>query len=261
MPFLPTGTHRLHYEVAGCGPWLTLSHGLAGNLSQWDVQMTALTQHFTVLRYDLRGHGASTVAPAPFGFADLVADVVQLLDHLGVARTHFIGLSLGGMIGQHLALAAAERLERLILCSTTSGLGPAVVPVWQSRIAAARREGMESQVEGFLWRWFTEDFRVRHPDTVAAIADIIRATPVAGYTACAALIPTIDTTAQLGQVASPTLVLAGEVDVSTPPAMAEIMAKAIPGARQDVIPAAAHLLNIEQAAVFNQAVLAFLAGI
>lgn len=258
--FININGHAVHYRIDGRdgAPWLTLCHALACDLSLWDAQMAILSAHFRVLRYDLRGHGRSGVPPGPYSFQALVSDLLALLDALGIVRTHCVGLSLGGMIGQHLAFLAPERLDRLVLASTTSALGPEVAPVWASRIEQALNSGMESQVPVFLERWFTEPFRLAHPEQVARIANLIRATPVAGYSACAALIPTLDITARLAAVRAPTLVLVGEADFSTPPAMAEIIACAIPGARQDVIPDAAHLCNLEQADLFNRALLDFL---
>lgn len=257
---LRVGTIAIRYRIEGTAgqPWLTLCHPLACDLSVWDAQAAALAPHFRVLRYDLRGHGGSGAPSGPYSFPLLVDDLLGLLDALGIVRTHFVGLSLGGMIGQHFALSAPERLDRLVLASTTSALGPEVAPVWAERIAQARNFGMETQVAGFLERWFTEPFRLAQPELVARIASLIRATPVAGYTACAALIPTLDITARLGAIRAPTLVLVGEGDYSTPPAMAEAITAAIPGARQDVLPEAAHLCNLEQAQLFNRVILDFL---
>lgn len=258
--FIEVNGNPVHYSVEGSdgAPWLTLCHPLACDLSVWEAQMAALAPHFRVLRYDLRGHGRSGASSGPYGFPLLVSDLLGLLDALGIVRTHFVGLSLGGMIGQHCALIAPQRLDRLVLASTTSALGPEVAPVWASRIEQARNRGMETQVDGFLERWFTEPFRLTHPELVARIANLIRATPVAGYIACAALIPTLDITARLAAIRTPTLVLVGESDYSTPPAMAEIIADAIPGALQDVLPDAAHLCNLEQADLFNHVILDFL---
>ncbi|CAB1370754.1 3-oxoadipate enol-lactonase [Denitratisoma oestradiolicum] len=257
---LRLGDLEVRYRIEGRpdAPWLTLCHPLACDLSLWDAQMAALTPHFQVLRYDLRGHGGSSAPPGPYSFPLLVDDLLGLLDALGIARSHFVGLSLGGMIGQYFALTAPERLGRLVLASTTSALGPEVEPLWRKRIARAREGGMATQVESFLERWFTAPYRLDHPALMASIAGLICATPVEGYAACAALIPTLDITARLGAIRAPTLVLAGELDSSTPPAMAELITLSIPGARQDVIPDAAHLCNVEQSERFNDLLLEFL---
>lgn len=250
----------IRYDIQGSGPWITFAHSLASDLSMWDDQVAALSREFTVLRYDARGHGGSGVPPGPYRFADMVADVVGLLDTLGVARTHFVGLSMGGMIGQYLALVAPQRVDRLVLSSTASGHDnpDAVAKLWEQRIAQVEAGGMRSMVEGTLGRWFTEPYRCERGDVMARIGALIAATPVAGYAACGRLIPTLDMTPQLPRIVAPTLVLVGEEDPGTVPAMAATIARGIPGARLELIPRASHLLNIEQADLFNELLLAFL---
>ena len=262
MPALALNGYSLHYEISGDGPWLTLSHALAADHKMWDAQVTALSGQFRILRYDLRGHGLSSVPPSPWTFADLVNDVLALWDHLGIERSHFVGLSLGGMIGQYLALAAPERIDRLVLCSTSSGKGAnpeAVAKLWEQRIAQVEAGGMASVVEATLNRWFTEPYHLDFPAEVARIGGLIAATPVAGYAACGRLIANLDTTDRLPKITLPTMVLAGDEDVGTTPAMAEAIAAAIPGSRFEVLPQASHLINIEQEELFNALLSAFLA--
>ncbi len=250
----------IRHEVRGSGPWVTLAHSLASDLIMWDDQMDALARDFTVLRYDARGHGGSGVPPGPYRFDDMVADVLGLLDALHVESTHFVGLSMGGMIGQHLALAAPHRVNRLALCSTSSGHEnpEAVVKLWEQRIAQVEAGGMAVMVEGTLGRWFTEPFRLERADVMTRIGALIAATPLAGYAGCGRLIPTLDATPRLGEIRCPTLVVVGEDDPGTTPAMAQIIARGIPSARLEVFPQASHLLNIEQAELFNELLLAFL---
>lgn len=251
---------RVHYDIQGSGPWLTLSNSLACDLTMWDDQMAALTRQFTVLRYDTRGHGGTSVTGGPYTFEALADDVRALWDALDIERSHFVGLSMGGMIGQHLALTTPDRLDRLVLCSTSSGYGDpaAVAKLWEQRIAQVERDGMEAMVEGTLGRWFTEPTRLAQTDTMARIGDLIRATPPRGYIACGRMIPTLATTDRLSAITVPTMVLVGDEDAGTPPAMAEIIAQRIPGARLEIIPQASHLLNIEQSELFNELLLAFL---
>ena len=256
---------ELAYVVEGRpnAPWLTLSHSLASDLTMWDAQVAALAQDFRILRYDHRGHGQSRVPVTGGGctFAQLTADVVALWDHLGIARSHFVGLSMGGMIGQYLALDYPQRLDKLVLCSTSSGYGgnrDAVAKLWEQRIAQASQEGMQAMVEGTLGRWFTEPYRLEARDEMARIGNLIAATPLAGYAACGRMIATMDTAARLPAITTPTLVLVGDEDAGTPPAMAEAIAAAIPGSRLEVLPQASHLLNIEQAELFNALLMAFL---
>ena len=252
----------IRHDIQGSGPWLTLAHSLACDLSMWDDQIAALSGSFTVLRYDARGHGGSGVPPGPYRFADMVADVLGLLDALQVERTHFCGLSMGGMIGQYLALMAPRRVDRLVLCSTSSGHDnpEALAKLWDQRLAQAATEGMEAMVEPTLGRWFTEPFLLGEKATMARVGALVAATPVAGYEACGRMIPTLDTAARLGEIKAPTLVLVGDQDGGTPPAMAETIARGIPGARLEVIPQASHLLNVEQADLFNALLLAFLSA-
>lgn len=252
----------IHYEVWGDGrkPWLTLCHSLACDLSMWDDQMAALTSHFSVLRYDIRGHGRSSAPDLSYSFEMMVTDLKGLLDGLGVERTHFCGLSLGGMIGQHFALAAPERLDRLVLCSTSSGYGDgnSIAKLWEQRIAQAHAGGMEAMVDGTLGRWFTEPYRFENPAVMDRIATLIRSTPLTGYAACGRMVASLDTTPRLGDIQASTLVLVGEEDAGTPPAMAEVIARGIPRSRLEVLPQASHLCNVEQAELFNELLLAFL---
>jgi 3-oxoadipate enol-lactonase len=267
MPLAPLPGVDLHYEVSNQDtqlPWLTLAHSLAADHTMWDAQVEALAGRFRILRYDLRGHGQSSAPPAPWIFADLVNDVLALWDHLGIARSHFVGLSIGSMIGQYLALAAPQQIERLVLCSTTSGKGAnpeAVAKLWEQRIAQVEAGGMAAVVEATLGRWFTEPYALDFPDEVARIGRTIAATPVAGYAACGRLIASLDTTARLPDIQLPTMVLVGDEDAGTTPAMAEAIAAAIPGSRLEVLPQASHLLNIEQAELFNALLDAFLSPI
>ena len=248
----------VHYEVAGSGPWLTLSHSLASDLSMWEPQLEAFCRHFTVLRYDTRGHGGSSAPLGAYSWTQLCDDVLALLDALKIERTHFLGLSMGGMIGQHLALLAPQRLASLILADTSSRTPAAAQPLWQERLRLAREKGMAALVDATLERWFTPPYRAAHPEAMARIAALILKTPVAGYIGCGQALQALDLSARLSQVTAPSLILVGAEDAGTPPALARDIAAAIPGARLEIIPEAAHLANVEQAERFNQLVLEFL---
>lgn len=248
----------LCYEVTGAGPWVTMVHALACDLSIWDAQVAALAPHFTVLRFDARGHGGSSVPSGPYTLEQMAGDVIGLLDALQIERTHLVGLSIGGMIAQHVALRAPQRLGSLVLCSTTSGYPPQAQMVLQERIRAVSAQGVEPQVEPTLARWFTDAYRHSHPDVMARIGALIRATPVAGYLGCCHAIARLDTAARLQQIDIPTLVLVGDQDGGTPPPMAQAIHEAIAGSRMEVIANASHLANIEQADTFNRHLLDFL---
>lgn len=240
----------VRYQVDGSGPWLTLSHSLSCDLTLWDELAAALAPSFTVLRYDTRGHGGSSAPSGSYRFEQLTADVIGLLDALAVERTHFLGLSMGGMIGQHLALAAPQRLHKLVIANSTSRIPPEAGPLWDERVAIAQSQGCAGLVEGTLGRWFTPGFRAARPDVMQRIGKLIADTPVAGYAGCAGAIRTLDITARVGAITVPTLVIVGAEDPGTPPAMAQVIAATIPGARLEIISSASHLSCIEQPAEF-----------
>jgi 3-oxoadipate enol-lactonase len=249
----------LRYCVDGDGPWLMLSHSLGTDLSMWDEQMAALAAHFRVLRFDTRGHGGSSAPAGAYDFALLTADVLGLMDALKVGKAHFVGISMGGMIAQHLALAAPARIDRLVLVSTTSRYPPEAKPVWQQRIDGVVADGVEPLVAPTLERWFTPPFRAAHPQVMTKIGNLIRATPAAGYIGCCHAISNLATTSALPGIVCPTLVIAGAEDAGTPPEMGREIAATIPGARFESIAAASHLCNVEQAATFNRLLAGFLA--
>lgn len=250
----------IRYLVEGDGPWVTLSHSLCTDLSMWDRLADVLKDRFTVLRYDTRGHGGSGAPEGDYSFDQLTGDVLGLLDALGVPRTHFVGLSMGGMIGQHLALHAPQRLDKLVIASSTSRVPPEAGPLWDERITLARAAGTAALSEATLARWFTAPFRAARPDIMARIAALIGATPVAGFVGCGAAIRRLDLSDQLVAIAKSTLVIVGADDPGTPPAASEVIANAIPGARLEVLAAASHLCCIEQADAFNRLVGDFLEG-
>lgn len=250
----------IRYDVQGSGPWLILSHSLATDLTLWDDQMAALTPHFRVLRFDTRGHGGSSAPDLPYDFAMLTADVLGLMDALGVGRAHFCGISMGGMIAQHVALAAPERIDRLVLVSTTSGYSPEARAMWSERIAGVRRNGIEPLVAPTLERWFTPSYQATHPEVMARIGNLIRTTPAAGYMGSGQAIATLDVTEKLPALRCPTLVIAGADDTGTPPAMGRLIAARIPGARFESLPSSSHLCNVEQADVFSRELCRFLAA-
>jgi 3-oxoadipate enol-lactonase len=250
----------IHYEVTGQGPWLTLFHLLAVHLGMWDPQVEVLSRHFTVLRYDTRGHGGTSVPAGPYTLDQLVGDVHGLLQHLGITRTHWLGLSMGGMIGQALALRHPEVLDRVVLADTTGQVPAAGAAMWADRVRIARTEGMAALEQPTLSRWFTEPFRLAQPAVMAQVGAMIRGTAVEGYAGCCAAIAATDTLASLAALKMPALVMVGDQDAATAPAAAEAIARHWPGAKLVVIPGASHLSNVEQAGVFNEAVVGFLGG-
>jgi 3-oxoadipate enol-lactonase len=251
----------IHYRLDGpaSGPVVTLSHSLAANLSMWDPQVPALGSRYRVLRYDTRGHGGTDAPPGPYSLDQLAEDARALLQALGIARTHFVGLSMGGFIGQILALTYPGMLQRLVLCDTTSRVPPEARPNWDERIRVAETQGMTPHVEPTIGRWFTGPFREERADVVNPVRDMIRGTNPRGYIGCCNAIATLDLTDRLSAVRTPTLIIVGEDDPATPVAASRTIQERIKGSELVILKSASHLSNLEQAEAFNRAVTAFLA--
>ncbi|MFO7708790.1 MAG: 3-oxoadipate enol-lactonase [Desulfobacterales bacterium] len=255
-----TRTIVTHYELCGAStrPVVMLSHSLASGISMWDPQLTALQPAFRILRYDTRGHGGSEVPPPPYRLDELVEDAVALLDALEIPRAHFVGLSMGGMIGQGLALGHPHRLLSLCLCSTAAVMPEMAQPAIQERIDTARAEGMQALVEGTLARWFTPGFLQERPPGAERIRRQILATPVAGYVGCTEAIRQLDYIDRLRHINRPTLIMVGAEDPGTPVSASRAIHERIPDSRLEVIPAAMHLVNVERAGRFNRTLVDFL---
>jgi len=248
----------IHYTIEGEGPVVTLSHSLGCSLSMWDDQVRALKGRYRVLRFDTRGHGQTSAPPGPYTLEQQVEDVHGLLTGLGIRETHFVGLSLGGMIGQLFALKYPEVVRSLVLCDTTSRFPADVGPVWEERIRTVEAKGMEAMVEPTLQRWFTAPFRERRPEVMDRVRAMLRATPPQGYTGCCHAIPKINTTDRLREVRCPALVIVGEEDPGTPVEMARAIYAALPSAELVILRSASHLSNMEQPEEFNRVLLGFL---
>ena len=239
-------------------PVVTMSHSLATDRGMWDPTVPALTSRFRVLRYETRGHGQTEAPRGAYTLEQLADDARALLRALGIQRTHWVGLSMGGMIGQVLALKASDVLLSLSLCDTSSRIPADAKPQWEDRIRTAEAKGMEPLVEPTLARWFTAPFRERRKDVVDRVATMIRTTPVAGYVGCCHAISALNLTDRLSAIKLPTIVIVGEDDPGTPVAASRLIAENIKGARLEIISSAAHLSNIEQPEAFNRALSSFL---
>jgi 3-oxoadipate enol-lactonase len=250
----------INYTFEGDGPWLTLSHSLACNLHMWDEEAKRLSQRYRVLRYDTRGHGESSAPGGAYTLELLADDLNGLLRALGVQTTHFVGLSMGGMIGQTFALKYPGSCRSLALCDTTSRYPAEAAGMWVERIKTVEAHGMEPLIAPTLERWFTEPFRNVHPQVVEKVKAMIRTTPATGYIGCSHAIPKINLTERLKEIRCPTVVIVGKDDPGTPLAMAEEIHQALPGSTLVVIASAAHLSNLEQPEAFNRALADFLAS-
>ena len=249
----------INYEVQGDGPWVVMSHSLACALGMWAPQIEALKAKYRVLCFDTRGHGGSDAPAGAYTLEQMAEDLHGLLSALGVQRPHFVGLSMGGMIGMTFALAHPGVFRSLVLCDTTSRYPPELRAVWDDRIKTATTKGMEPLVEPTLQRWFTAPFLAQRPAAVERVARMIRSTPPQGYAGCCHAIPRIDLTRRLSSLDCPVQVIVGEEDVGTPVAMAREIHEAAPGSQLVIIPNASHLSNLEQPEAFNRALLDFLA--
>jgi 3-oxoadipate enol-lactonase len=249
-----------YYEIHGKqgAPWLAFSHSLACSVRMWDAQIEAFKDRFRILAYDTRGHGKSAAPAGPYTLEAMADDLRALVSHLDIQRLHFVGLSMGGMIGQTFAIKYPGVFSSLALADTTSRYPAEAAPLWQERIRTAETKGMEPLVQPTLERWFTAPFREKNAEAVRKIATAISTTPVAGYAGCCAAIPRINVTARLKEIKCPVLVICGDQDPGTPPAMAREIHENTPGSKLVLIPQAAHLSNLEQPAAFNRALEGFL---
>ncbi len=258
MPHAAINGIDLYYEVSGQadGPPILFSNSLASTLHMWDPQMPAFEAHYKVIRYDSRGHGKSSAPDGAYSIETLVDDAVGLLDHLGIARTDFCGLSKGGMVGQRLATLHPERVDRVVLCDTACYMGPP--EMWEGRIETAGARGMAGVVDATIQRWFTPGFQEREPGEVDKVRQMILGTPVAGFIGCCRAIQGMDQRETIQAIAAPTLVVVGADDPGTTPDAAREIHKRIDGSTLEILADAAHLSNIEQPEAFDAVVLGFL---
>jgi 3-oxoadipate enol-lactonase len=253
----------IHYTLDGPAgaPIVTLAHSLAADLTMWDPTLPALVDRYRVLRYDVRGHGGSAATPGPYSVDLLAADAQALLAALGIARTHWVGLSLGGMIGQALALRAPAVLASLVLCDTASITPPELRRAWDQRIAMVEAGGGQGRLDEVVARWFTPAFIAARPDVMGRTLAMIARTTPRGFAGAAAAIRDLDLTARLREIRLPTLLVVGEQDEATPIAASRLIQGHIEDAELIVLKSAAHLSNIEQPEAFNLALSTFLDGL
>jgi 3-oxoadipate enol-lactonase len=242
----------LHHELHGPAgaPVLLLAGSLGTSLAMWRPQVQALAGRFRVIAIDHRGHGSSPVPPAPYTIDQMGADVLSLLDVLGVQRATYAGLSIGGMVGIWLGAHAPERLERLVLICTSAYAPPP--ERWLERAAAVRAAGSsEAVADAVVARWFTPGWAAAHPGEVAAHRAMIAATDPEGYAGCCEAIAAMDQRADLPRIALPTLVIGALGDEALPPEHQRLIATQVPGARLELIADAAHIASVEQPAAIS----------
>ena len=244
--FVTTRGARLWVGESGLSdaPAILLSNSLGTTHRMWNTVASILSDRFRVIRYDTRGHGASSSNAMHFQIGDLARDVIGILDDMNIDKVHFAGLSLGGMTGQFLAAVYPHRLASLSLLATTAFMPPA--SSWLDRAALVRREGTRAILPATLSRWFTPDaLQSRAPD-VQGVADDFAAISREGYAGCCEAIARMDLRESLPKVSVATLIIAGANDPATPPSMSEAMHASIQGSRLILLEPAAHLLAVEQ---------------
>ena len=257
----------LHYSVreprSGKAPRHTvvLSHALGCDLTMWDALANTLAADCRVIAYDHRGHGSSDAPDALYSMAELADDAARLLRELDTGPVVWVGLSMGGMVGQELALRHPALVRALVLANTTSGYPEAAQAVWEQRIATVREQGIEAIADAVMGRYFHDGFRAQRPGTVARFRRRVVSTDAVGYVGCCNAVGKVDTASRLGSIAVPTLVIAGELDQGTPVAMAQALADGIPDARLVVLQQASHLSAVEQPQAFEEAVVGFVTWI
>jgi 3-oxoadipate enol-lactonase/4-carboxymuconolactone decarboxylase len=256
VPFAEINNARLFYRLEGRSdlPALVLSHSLGCDHSMWAPQMPDLLDHFQVLRFDTRGHGASSVPAGDYTLDQLGQDVLGLADRLGLAKFAFCGLSMGGAVGQWLAINAPQSLTRLVLANTSPKFG--TPDVWSARIKSVQEGGMQAIVEAIMQRFFSPD--KQESAWAQSTRAVLLGSDPKGYAACCAALRDADTRAVLSKISAPTLVIGGDKDPSTPwEGNGSILARDIPKAKAFRLQTA-HLSNLEQPRAFTTAVLDFL---
>ncbi|HLX30271.1 MAG TPA: 3-oxoadipate enol-lactonase [Casimicrobiaceae bacterium] len=259
MPIADLPGVRLHYRVDGESgtPPLLLSHALGASLDMWEPQIPSFAARFHVIRYDHRGHGRSEAPRGPWSIEMLAQDALDLLDSLSVPTAHFCGLSMGGQVGIWLGINAPDRLDRLVLANTAARIGTA--EFWNARIDAVRSGGTASIAPAVLTRWFSQPLMEQSTPIVARMRATFEAMPAEAYASACAAVRDMDLRHALRRIHTPTLVIAGSDDVSTPPEETRYTADHVENARYVELPSS-HFSNILSAPAFTQAVVQFLSG-
>ncbi len=253
----------LNYEISGTEgkPWITFSHALCNNLSLWDEQAEILGEEFRILRYDHRGLGKSSAPKGPYTFPMIIGDALALLDHLCIDKTHWCGLSIGGMMGYGLAQDHGDRLLSLVACDSRPDAPPDYQSYFQHRIDVAESEGMEGLVESTIERWFTKASVEANISVLDKVRSMIRKTDQTGHAGCCEALKTLSFGARLGEITVPTLIIGGAEDKGAPPEALAAAASQIPNSKHVIVPAAGHISNLENPSDFNRELKTFINSI
>lgn len=258
MAFLETSDGVLYYRLSGKpdAPALVLVNSLGTECRIWDDVISILGANYSILSYDLRGHGLSSVPCGPYSVDSHLADLTALVDHVGFSRFALAGVSIGGLISQGFAQRHAERLTALVLSNTAAKIGDA--EFWDQRIETVRASGVSAIADGIMQRWFSPHFQQTSASAWSAWRAQFLRNDTEGYAATCATLRDTDLTGALAQTLLPVLVVAGADDLATPPSLVEATAKTIPGAAYELLDQVGHLPSLEAPARFSQLTLAFL---
>lgn len=255
-------SHRIYYDLNGPSdaPTICMTHSLASDSGMWAEQLPPLLKAgYRVLRIDMRGHGGSDAVGGDYAMTELSDDVAFVLDQLEIENVHYIGLSIGGMIGQMFAARYADRTRSAMFCDTVPGSPEGMATAWQPRRTAVQEAGNVAVLaEATMDRWFTPAFRETNPARWQQIHATIENTTATGFLGCAAAIAAFNALPHHADITAPTLVVCGAEDEGTPPAANKAIADAIAGARYEEIPGTKHLPNVERPDIFNAIMMGWL---
>ncbi len=251
--------YKLHYVIDGqdnVKPWLVMGHSLACNLHMWDYEAKYLAKYFQVLRLDQRGHGLSEDGGS-YTLETLANDFKAVVDHLGIRKLHWMGLSLGGMIGQTFALNYPEYMESLVLCNTASRYPQKIIEHLQHRAEYVQKNGMEAIVEPLIPRWFSKEAVNKQIPVIELAKDWIRSTSLGGFTNSSTAITHLNTYPRLPEIKLPTLIFCGDEDINTPPELSQDMNNQITNSKLVTLQQAGHLGNLNSPVEFKDHLLNF----
>lgn len=247
-------------EINGAegAPWITFSNSLATNVSMWDDQIAALEGEFRMLRYDKRGHGATEVVEGPYSFDMLVADVVGLWDELDIEKSHFVGLSMGGMTALGLALNHAERLDGVVISNARADAPSEFRDAWDERIEFVSLNGMAALAEPTVKRWCSSGFHASGSAKLDAMRAMVSSTSATGFIGCARALQGLDYHRRIGEINARALFIAGADDNATPADNMRLMHAELSGSKFVELAPAGHLSNMEQPEAYTETLRNFL---
>ncbi|WP_269932766.1 3-oxoadipate enol-lactonase [Aminobacter sp. HY435] len=260
MQFIDIGGVTLHYQLIGGPadkPVIVFANSLGTDFRIWRDVIVGLAGDFPIVTYDKRGHGLSDIGQAPYSMDDHVDDLAGLLDHLKVKKAIICGLSAGGLIAQGLYARRPDLVDGLILCDTAHKIG--TEDSWNTRIAAVEANGIGSIADGVLKLWFTPEFHDKRQADLVGYRNMLTRQPLEGYAGTCAALRDADYTEAAKAIVVPTLVVVGDHDGSTPPALVRSMADLIPGSRFKIIDGAGHIPCVEQPTALTDLMRRFIA--